>query len=181
MTDEVTDEATADGTLGTRLRALREGAGLSQRALASRAGVAPETVARLEGDRTPTRPATLRKIAAALGVPPEVLAGGHVSAEPDADAAGLPVELRVALALNGIAPGPDGYDVAAIVAAIAARGWRSAVEERATRARGRFRYHAIVFGSTEGSSPSHASGRASGETEAERLAKALVRLLERTP
>ena len=42
----MSDEATADGTLRTRLKALREAAGLSQRALASRAGVDPETVAR---------------------------------------------------------------------------------------------------------------------------------------
>jgi hypothetical protein len=83
------------------------------------------------------------------------------------------------LALRGVAPGPAGYDVRTLAAAVEALGWRCAVEERPTRERGRFRYQAMVFGSAAGGAPSHASGRATGGTEAEALAKALVRLLER--
>jgi hypothetical protein len=84
------------------------------------------------------------------------------------------------LALGGIAPGPSGDDAAALLAAIAARGWHATVEELAPSQGGRLRYHAMVFALAEGGSPSYASGRARGATEAEALAKALARLLERT-
>jgi len=174
------DEGTADGTVGTRLKALREGAGLSQRALARLAGVAPETVARLERDRQPPRPDTLRKLAVALGVPLEVLAGGNLAPGPEPTAEALPAGLRAALVASGIAPGPAGDDASTLLAAIAARGWHATVEELAPSTGGRFRYQAMVFGSIGGNSPSHASGRARGATEAEALAKALARLLERT-
>jgi transcriptional regulator with XRE-family HTH domain len=168
----MSDEAIADGMVGTRLKALREAAGLSQRALADRAGVAPETVARLERDRTPPRAGTVRKVAAALGVPPDALAGGSGTAGAEAAAGDLRPALRAALVGEGVALGPAGDD--------AARGWHATVEELATSRGGRLRYHALVFGPAEGSSPSHASARARGATEAEALAKALVRLVERT-
>ena len=175
----MSDGATADGTMGTRLKARREGAGLSQRALASRAGVAPETVSRLEGDQFSPRPATLRKIAAALGVPPEVLAGGRRAPGPEPTAGDLPVGLRAALVAGGVPPGPTGDDAAALLAAIAARGWHATVEEQALSGSGRKRYRAMVFGSTGDSYPMHVSARARGETAAEALAKALGQLLER--
>ena len=56
-----------------RLRELREERFLSQRALAKKAGVAEATILLAEtGRRTPYR-ITLRKLAAALGVPPAEL------------------------------------------------------------------------------------------------------------
>ena len=168
-------ELPAGAGSGDRLKALRDAAGLSKRALAQRAGTTPETVARWEAGGVP-RPATVRKLAAALGVPPDELGAGG-AADPPQD---VPLELRVALALVGIAPGPAGYDVSTLLAAVAALGWRVTVEERAPSARGRHRYRALVFGSAGDGVPRHVSGRGSGATEAEALAKALLRLLERT-
>lgn len=54
-------------TLGSVLRALREGAGLSQEELAERAGLSPHAISALErGTRTRPYPHTLRALAAAL-------------------------------------------------------------------------------------------------------------------
>lgn len=173
------DEETTDGTVGTRVKALREDAGLSQRALARLAGTAAETIARLERNPDPPpRPGTVRKLAAALDVPPEALTGGSEVA--GAEAADIPARLRAALVAAGIPPGPAGDDLATLVAAIEARSWRFTVEERAPSQRGRNRYQAMVFGSAGDGAQSHASARASGETEAAALATALVRLMERT-
>jgi transcriptional regulator with XRE-family HTH domain len=174
----MSNEPTAAGTVGTRLRALREAMGLSQRALAALAGVAPETVARLEGDWTPTRLATLRKIAATLGVPPEALAGGRPAADKAMGV--LPRTVRTALVAGGVPPGPAGYDASALLAAIAARGWHATVEELAPSQGGRKRYRAMVFGPAGGGHPTHVSARARGATEEDALAAALARLLERT-
>jgi DNA-binding XRE family transcriptional regulator len=59
---------TPDAPLAERLRAYRVAAGLSQAALARRAGVAARVVVYLEtGRRTGPRPATLAKLAAVLG------------------------------------------------------------------------------------------------------------------
>ena len=97
----------------------------------------------------------------------------------DPGEADLPAGLRAALALHGIPPGPHGYDVAALAAAIERLGWRYATEGRAPSQRGRHRYRALVFGlGTEGH-PSHVSGRGRGAMEAEALAQALARLLGR--
>jgi transcriptional regulator with XRE-family HTH domain len=173
----MSDDATAGGSAGTLLKALREGAGLSQRALARRAGTTPETIARWERGVGPRRPITVRKLAAALGVPPEELSGARVAAA--AAPGDLPPGLGAALALRGVAPGPAGYDVPTLVAGIEALGWRYAIEERAPSQGGRHRYRALVF---RASAPGGrvATGRAGGATEAEALTKALVRLLERT-
>lgn len=59
----------------TRLRGLRERASLSQMELAQRSGVSRATIADLEAGKRPARPATRRKIAAALGVEPHELNG----------------------------------------------------------------------------------------------------------
>ncbi len=57
-----------DPTFGTRLRQLREAAGLSGAALAEAAGVTAEAVRLIEtGEREP-RWSTVRKLAKALGV-----------------------------------------------------------------------------------------------------------------
>jgi transcriptional regulator with XRE-family HTH domain len=62
-------------TVGEVLLRLRESAGLSQQALADRAGVSPTSVSGCEaGARVPS-PAVLGKLAAALGVPADALAG----------------------------------------------------------------------------------------------------------
>jgi DNA-binding XRE family transcriptional regulator len=53
--------------LGHRLRSLRAGVGLSQRALAARCGLQPRTVSQLERGRTRPTWATLDKLARGLG------------------------------------------------------------------------------------------------------------------
>src|SRR5690348_11418176 len=59
---------------GALLRRRREELGLSQRALAARAGTSPGTVGRLEQGRARApHLATIRRLAAALGVAPERL------------------------------------------------------------------------------------------------------------
>jgi len=52
----------------TRLRAIREGKGVSLRALKKRSGVAVATLARIEAGGYDPRLSTLRKLAKALGV-----------------------------------------------------------------------------------------------------------------
>jgi transcriptional regulator with XRE-family HTH domain len=56
------------------LRELRQAQLLSQRELAAKAGVAAKTIADIETGKIRPHPATLRKIAAALGVGPSALA-----------------------------------------------------------------------------------------------------------
>ena len=58
-----------------RLKALRRRAGLTQRGLAARAGLTHSTVAFLETGKHAALPSTVRKLAAALGIPPEELTG----------------------------------------------------------------------------------------------------------
>jgi len=64
--------ATTTLPLLPRLERLREYAALSQRELASRAGVAPSTITRLEKGAE-AHPSTVRKLADALGVEPKEL------------------------------------------------------------------------------------------------------------
>ena len=56
-----------------KLRALRRQAALSQAELAERAGTTQETISRLECGHHSARGRTLRKLAEALGVEPQVL------------------------------------------------------------------------------------------------------------
>ena len=58
------------------LRRLRREAGLSQRELGEKAGVSPGTVYKLENGLRGAYPATLRKLARALGVAPADLVLG---------------------------------------------------------------------------------------------------------
>jgi HTH-type transcriptional regulator, competence development regulator len=54
----------------TRLRWQRERRALSQKELAATAGVSPVTISRIENGRDEPQPATIRKLAKALGVNP---------------------------------------------------------------------------------------------------------------
>ena len=56
-------------SIGTRLLQLRNQKGLSQRQLSQRCGLASSYLSRIENRRLEPRPKTLRRIAAALGVP----------------------------------------------------------------------------------------------------------------
>ena len=62
--------------IGEQLRARRAARGLSQRALAEKAGVGAVLVARLELGQTDPRLSTLRKLAEALNVTVGELVGG---------------------------------------------------------------------------------------------------------
>lgn len=61
-------------TLGQRLRRLRRQRLLTLRELAAKSGVSIGTIHRIENDRGIPRLRTLRRLAAALEVPPEALA-----------------------------------------------------------------------------------------------------------
>ena len=61
---------------GARLRRMRHGKNLTQAELATRAEISTDTVNKLEGGRTQPHPATIRKLAAALGVGVEEITGG---------------------------------------------------------------------------------------------------------
>ena len=55
-------------TTGELIRQKRKQAGLTQRELGERAGIAEPTIRKYESNRLNPKPATLKKIAAALGV-----------------------------------------------------------------------------------------------------------------
>jgi transcriptional regulator with XRE-family HTH domain len=59
--------------IGDRLKGLRIEQALTQEELADKAGVAPNTVARLERNETEPHMSTARKLARALGVHPRQL------------------------------------------------------------------------------------------------------------
>ena len=86
------------------------------------------------------------------------------------------------LAARGFAPGPDGWDEAAVrasIAAIAARGWTVGLEEAApfgTDRRAR-RWHAVLR--RVGPGGRRRTATAQGRSEAEALAKALANVLRR--
>jgi transcriptional regulator with XRE-family HTH domain len=67
--------------VGQRLKALRIEAALTQAELAEKAGVAVNTVAGLERDEREPHMTTVRKLAAALGVPPRELTVGKGSGD----------------------------------------------------------------------------------------------------
>jgi transcriptional regulator with XRE-family HTH domain len=62
--------------VGNRLKALRIEQALTQEELATKAGVAPNTVARLERNETEPHMSTVRKLANALAVAPAKLVKG---------------------------------------------------------------------------------------------------------
>lgn len=62
-------------TIGERVRQYREFCSLSQAELARAAGTTPNTLWRIEAGLNHPRPATIRKLAQALGVEPHDLTG----------------------------------------------------------------------------------------------------------
>ncbi len=69
------------GTVGERIKAARERAVYGRSELAREAGIVPSALYMIEKGQRQPRPATIRKIAAALGVPASELVSG--SAEED--------------------------------------------------------------------------------------------------
>ena len=65
--------------IGDRLKALRIEQALTQEELANKAGVAPNTVARLERNETEPHMSSARKLANALGVEPQQIMKGEAS------------------------------------------------------------------------------------------------------
>lgn len=63
----------AQAALGANVRALREGQGLSQEALAHRAGIHPVQMGRIERGRHDLKISTIVKVAQGLEVPAAVL------------------------------------------------------------------------------------------------------------
>ncbi len=89
--------------LGENVARIRKARNLSQEELAAGAGVAVDTVARIErGERQTTRTATLNKLARALGVEPSTLLG---ILPPHDRAAGDVTDLRGALTATQEVPG----------------------------------------------------------------------------
>lgn len=79
MTENRKKEA-GDGNRGVLLpglRAARQGAGLTQRELATRSGTGQGTVSKLETLRRGAYPRTIRKLSAALGVAPADIVFGR--------------------------------------------------------------------------------------------------------
>lgn len=90
--------------LGENLARIRKARNLSQEELAAAAGVAVDTVARIErGERQTTRTATLNKLAAALAVEPSTLLG--ILPPPHEPARANLTDLRKALTSSAEVPG----------------------------------------------------------------------------
>lgn len=120
--------------LSENLARMRKARDLSQEALAEAAGVGVDTVARIEqGTRITTRPATARRLAAALGVSVDVLLGNlAVSSFATVDVA----PLRRAITADGHIPGlvdfAESEETIPVgdLAAAAQRAWRCYVDGR---------------------------------------------------
>jgi XRE family transcriptional regulator, aerobic/anaerobic benzoate catabolism transcriptional regulator len=97
------------GALGRTVRALRAGGGLSQQALAARAGLSPRFVSQLEAGEGNISVGKLAEVARALGVPlaallaPEAAAGDRNGAAAAGDAEAL--RAYIAAALEGRSAG----------------------------------------------------------------------------
>ena len=92
-------------------------------------------------------------------------------------------DVGAVLAAHGITPGPAGYDLNALAAALDVRGWDHRVEELDPGHIGRDHFRAIVFRRT-GSLVGGAAGvtrayRGRGRTKEDALAQALATMLSR--
>lgn len=81
----------SDDTLGGRLSAARDAAGIDAAALANQLGVRAQTLAAWESDRSEPRPSRLVNLAGILGVSPMWLMTG-VGDGPQDRSEGLPIE-----------------------------------------------------------------------------------------
>ncbi|WP_216209293.1 helix-turn-helix domain-containing protein [Amycolatopsis aidingensis] len=128
---------TVSRPLSENLARIRKAQDLSQEQLAEAASISVDTVARIEqGTRATSRPATLGKLAAALGVSVESLLGYEPARHPaDLDAS----QLRHAITTSGGIPGLDEFaDTADLVplphlAQAAHSAWRAYVDGRHER------------------------------------------------
>ena len=125
---------TAGNSLADNLARIRKSRDMSQQALAEAASVGVDTVARIEqGTRTSSRPATLRKLAAALGVSMGTLLG-HMPGERNADLDIGPLRHAIILAadipgLTDFAESDETVSLAELGHA-AHRAWRAYVGGR---------------------------------------------------
>jgi len=92
------------------------------------------------------------------------------------------VDVAAVLAVAGLEPDPDGYDPAALAAAIEGRGWRWSVEPRAGSPPNRPRYRALVVAPSHwptagGGQGATTAARGRGATAGAALAQALAHLL----
>ncbi|HEV2782363.1 MAG TPA: helix-turn-helix transcriptional regulator [Actinophytocola sp.] len=122
-------------SLPENLARIRKARDLSQEQLAAAAGVAVDTVARIErGERQTTRPSTVNKLAAALGVSPAMLLG-ILPPVRGPDGVGV-VELRQAITATEEIPGLADFTETAevlpleVLAGTAHRAWRAYVDGR---------------------------------------------------
>ena len=92
MTDQTDWYSDDQATLGDRIAAAREAAGLSQKELARRLGVGEETMVRWEDDRAEPRANRLSMLSGMLGVSLRWLLNGEGDG-PAADAGDVPHEI----------------------------------------------------------------------------------------
>jgi len=125
----------ASRSLPDNLARFRKARDLSQEQLAAAAGVAVDTVARIErAERKTTRPSTVSKLATALGVTPEVLLG-IVPQARDTDVANV-AALRHAITASEEIPGLADFNEQAELLPLATltesahSAWRAYVEGR---------------------------------------------------
>lgn len=124
-------------SLPENLARIRKARDLSQEQLAASAGLAVDTVARIErAERQTTRPSTVNKLAAALGVTPSVLLGILPPAR-GADILGV-AELRHAITASEEIPGLGDFTEPAevlpldVLTSTAHHAWRAYVDGRHT-------------------------------------------------
>ena len=88
---------------------------------------------------------------------------------------------RGILAAHGIVPGPDGYDLNALVRLVDQRGWHWSSARVTNSGRLEARWRVTIFASRAGEdrTGSVQGARGRGATEAEALAGALATLLHR--
>lgn len=99
-------------SLGSRLRALRQERGLSQRVLAERAGVSPNAISLIERDETSPSVATLQHLATALDVKMSYFFESATLARIlHAQAGQRPVIRGVGLAIEGLGARLDGQQM----------------------------------------------------------------------
>lgn len=122
-------------SLPDNLARIRKARNFSQEQLAAAAGVAVDTIARIErAERQTTRPSTVDKLAAALGVTPAVLLG--ILPPPRATNTASVADLRHAITASEEIPGLGEFNDAEEVApladltATAHHAWRAYVDGR---------------------------------------------------